>query len=112
MKIIIASTPATGHLNPLLSIARMLVADGHEVVGMSASSMRDRIEAVGATFYPFPAKADFDLRAIEVVFPELKTMPPGAEMTLFLMKRAFSTRSPRSMKDYKPYCASFARTWL
>lgn len=89
MKIIIASTPATGHLNPLLSIARMLVADGHEVVGMSASSMRDRIEAVGATFYPFPAKADFDLRAIEVVFPELKTMPPGAEMTLFLMKRAF-----------------------
>lgn len=89
LKIIIASTPATGHLNPLLAIGRMLVDEGHDVVGMSASSMKDRIEGIGAAFVPFPPKADFDLRAIELVFPELKTMPPGAEMTLFLMKRAF-----------------------
>jgi UDP:flavonoid glycosyltransferase YjiC (YdhE family) len=30
MKILFASTPATGHLNPLLAIARILLAEGHE----------------------------------------------------------------------------------
>jgi hypothetical protein len=31
MKILIASTPATGHVNPMLAIARILMTDGHEV---------------------------------------------------------------------------------
>ncbi len=35
MKILIASTPATGHLNPLLAIGRILIAEGHEVVGLT-----------------------------------------------------------------------------
>jgi UDP:flavonoid glycosyltransferase YjiC (YdhE family) len=32
MKILMASTPATGHLNPLIAIATFLAEDGHEVV--------------------------------------------------------------------------------
>jgi UDP-N-acetylglucosamine:LPS N-acetylglucosamine transferase len=31
MKILIASTPTTGHLNPLLAIARVLIAERHEI---------------------------------------------------------------------------------
>jgi UDP:flavonoid glycosyltransferase YjiC (YdhE family) len=31
MKILIGSTPATGHVNPMLAIARILMTDGHEV---------------------------------------------------------------------------------
>ena len=30
MKILFASTPATGHLNPLLAIGRFLIAEGHD----------------------------------------------------------------------------------
>jgi UDP:flavonoid glycosyltransferase YjiC (YdhE family) len=48
MKILIASTPATGHLNPLLAIGRILIAEGHEVVGLSGNALRERIEGVGA----------------------------------------------------------------
>ena len=59
MKILIASTPATGHLNPLLTIGR---AEGHEVVGLSGSALRERIEGIGAEFRPLPAGGDFDLR--------------------------------------------------
>jgi UDP:flavonoid glycosyltransferase YjiC (YdhE family) len=44
MKILIASTPATGHLNPLLAIGRFLIAEGHEIVGLSGSALRDRVE--------------------------------------------------------------------
>ena len=32
MKVLIVSTPATGHLNPLLPIGRSLMEEGHEVV--------------------------------------------------------------------------------
>lgn len=53
MKILFASTPASGHINPMFAIGQMLVAAGHEVVGLSAIAMRDRIEAVGATFRAF-----------------------------------------------------------
>jgi UDP:flavonoid glycosyltransferase YjiC (YdhE family) len=35
MKILIASTPATGHLNPLLAVGRILIAEGHEVAFLS-----------------------------------------------------------------------------
>src|SRR5713226_9660445 len=57
MKILITSTPATGHLNPLLAIGRFLIAEGHEVVGLSGSAFRERIEGIGAEFRPLPAGA-------------------------------------------------------
>ena len=78
MRILIASTPATGHLNPLLAIGRILIAEGHEVVGLSGNALRERIESIEAKFRPLPAGADFDLRDIVSVVPELKNMPPVA----------------------------------
>jgi UDP:flavonoid glycosyltransferase YjiC (YdhE family) len=54
MKILMASTPATGHLNPLLAIGHILIAEGHEVVGLSGSVLRERIENIGAEIRPFP----------------------------------------------------------
>ena len=53
MKILIASTPATGHLNPLLAIARILVAENHEIAFLTGTAFRARIEASGARFFRF-----------------------------------------------------------
>jgi UDP:flavonoid glycosyltransferase YjiC (YdhE family) len=44
MKILFASTPATGHINPLLAIVRMLRAEGHEITFLTGSAFRTRIE--------------------------------------------------------------------
>ena len=41
MKILIASTPATGHINPLLAITRVLLAEGHEITFLTGSAFRD-----------------------------------------------------------------------
>src|SRR5260370_30178986 len=71
MKILIASTPLMGHLNPLLAIGRILIAEGHEVAFISGSALRSRIEGIGAKFHAFPAGADFDLEDIVSVVPEL-----------------------------------------
>jgi MGT family glycosyltransferase len=76
MKVLVASTPATGHLNPLLAITRILSAEGHEIAFLTGSVFRTRIESSGAKFFSLPAGADFDLRE---VLSELKHIPPGLE---------------------------------
>ncbi|MEI9982197.1 MAG: hypothetical protein WDN69_02675 [Aliidongia sp.] len=89
MKILIASTPATGHLNPLLAIGRILLSEGHEIVVLSGSAFRKRVEAIGAKFRPFPANADFDLSDFDAVAPELKAIPPGLEQRRARRERVF-----------------------
>ncbi len=79
MKVLLCSTPATGHLNPLLAIARMLVDDGHEVMVLSGSAFRDRVTASGARFMALPGAADFDGRDLRAVVPELAQIPPGPD---------------------------------
>src|SRR2546423_8239863 len=98
---LIASTPAAGHLNPLLAIGRILIAEGHEIVGLSGNALRERIESIGAKFRPLPAGADFR----DMVVPELKNMPPGLEWLRVAMERLLvdATRSAQRPR------AGFAR---
>src|SRR6516165_6462179 len=79
MKILFASTPATGHLNPLLAITRVLLAEGHEITFLTGTAFRSRIESCGAEFLPLPPAADFDPQDLFSLFPELKSIPPGPE---------------------------------
>ncbi|KMO36349.1 glycosyltransferase [Methylobacterium aquaticum] len=94
MKVLICSTPATGHLNPLLAIARMLAEDGHEVMVLSGSAFRDRAVATGARFAALPGDADFDGRDLQVVVPELARIRPGPDWLRVAMERIFVDRIP------------------
>ena len=94
MKILIASTPASGHLNPLLSVGRAAQSQGHEVVALCAHALRGPIEASGATFRAFPPVADFDLRNVATEFPGFTDVNPGADRNLFIVKKAFVDTIP------------------
>src|SRR4051812_30993548 len=94
MNVLISSTPATGHLNPLLAIARMLIADGHRVDVLCGTCFRDRIEKAGAHFHALPASADLDGRDILSVAPELKTVKPGLDWLRIALERIFIDRIP------------------
>lgn len=107
MKVLIASTPAIGHINPMFSIGRKLVEDGHEVVGLSANAMRSYIERAGATFRAFPKAADLDFRDAVAAFPELRHIPPGPEMSLFYMTRAFFDPIPAQYEGLKQILEDF-----
>jgi UDP:flavonoid glycosyltransferase YjiC (YdhE family) len=107
VKILIASTPATGHLNPLLAIGRILIAEGHEVVGLSGSALRERIEGIGAEFRPLPAGADFDLRDLLSVVPELKNIPPGPEWLRVAIERVFVDTIPAQHKSLQQVLRDF-----
>ena len=106
MKILIASTPATGRLNPLLAIGHILIAEGHEVVGLSGSALRERIENVGAEFRPLPEGTDFDLRDILSVAPELKDIPPGPYRS-----RGGIRNLPQELSSEFPLVEKPSRSW-
>jgi MGT family glycosyltransferase len=92
MKILMTSTPAIGHINPMLAIGRVLMSDGHELSVLSGTWLRDRIERAGASFRPFPGNADIDLRNIHAVAPELAEIPPGFEWLRVALQRFFIDR--------------------
>lgn len=94
MKILIASTPATGHLNPLLAIGHTLIGEGHELAFLSGSVLRGRIEAIGAKFHALPKGADYDLRDFDSVAPELKAMAPGLDWLRVALQRVFVDTLP------------------
>jgi MGT family glycosyltransferase len=77
MRIVLASTPAAGHVNPVAAIGRVLVADGHNALGLSGNAFRKRFECVGAGFRVLPANADPDFQNIAAFVPELKSLPEG-----------------------------------
>lgn len=90
MKILISSVPLMGHLNPVVSLARLLVEEGHEVVGLSTTAFRPRVEASGAQFRVLPPAADLDLRDFTAAYPEFLSIPPGPAMTRFYFERVFA----------------------
>jgi UDP:flavonoid glycosyltransferase YjiC (YdhE family) len=77
MRIVVAATPAAGHVNPIAAIGRILVADGHDVVALSGKAFAKRFEGIGASFRPLPAGADPDFQDIASFVPELKSLPAG-----------------------------------
>ncbi|MGJ4943188.1 glycosyltransferase [Bradyrhizobium sp. HKCCYLS1011] len=109
MKVLIASTPATGHLNPLLAITHGLIEDGHDVSILTASKLRERVEASGATFRVFPGNADIDPNDLLAIAPELKDIEPGPEWLSVALQRLFIDRIPaqhegllQALREYQP----------
>jgi MGT family glycosyltransferase len=94
MKVILAATPASGHVNPLLAAARILLAAGHDVRMTTGSAFRGKVEAIGARFQALDADADLDLSDIEAAFPERKTRTPGPEQLRFDFEHIFVNTIP------------------
>src|SRR3984885_4883691 len=93
MKILVVSTPATGHLNPLLAIGRILMAEGHELVFLTGSGLRGRIEPTGAKFHLLPKEADLDHRKT-LTADEIRTIPPGPQLLRVAVERFFVDTIP------------------
>jgi UDP:flavonoid glycosyltransferase YjiC (YdhE family) len=94
MKILIASTNAPGHLNPLLAVADILRKHNHEVVVQAATVVRAMVEAAGLPFLPFLPEADVNVDQYLAEFPERQDKTPGLEMVCFDMEHYFARLLP------------------
>ena len=81
-----------------------MIAEGHEIVGLSGSASRERIKSIGAQFRPLPAGADFR----DIVVPELKNMPPGLEWLRVAMERLLVDTIPAQHKGLEQVLRDFA----
>jgi len=77
--ILVASTPAPGHVNPMLSVARHLSSLGHSIIFLSGKLFHDQAVTLGFQFVPFTGKADFDYRRMDEEFPEVAAATPGPD---------------------------------
>ncbi|MFI2379110.1 nucleotide disphospho-sugar-binding domain-containing protein [Streptomyces sp. NPDC018964] len=75
--VVLAATPLTGHVRPVLNLARHLVAAGRQVTVVSGSRFARQAEAAGAAFVPLAGPADFDDRRLGELQPWLHELPPG-----------------------------------
>ena len=81
MKILIASTSVPGHLNPLLSIASILVGGGYEVAVQVSEDLRPTVEAAGHRFLSELPNAQTSVGYYFETYPERMLKSPGMEMT-------------------------------
>jgi hypothetical protein len=106
MRALIAATPIPGHLNPLLSIARLLVKDGYEVIFNTASVMREKVEETGSEFIPFEGYADLDIRDFDRRFPERHQLS-GAALLRFYFTRIFFDTIPAQNAGFRAIVRRF-----
>ena len=107
MKILLVSSPITGHLNPVLAAAKILKDAGHEVACYTSQFFRERVESAGLRFLPLPADVDFDMRDLDTIFPERKTYEPGPSQMLFDTKAIFVDAIPSQYKGLKTILNEF-----
>lgn len=69
---LIATVPLTGHVHPMLLVARALIERGHDVRWYAARKFAPAIEALGARFAPMQAATDWDDADIEAALPALR----------------------------------------
>lgn len=70
-RILLAPMPFTGHVIPVLAVARELVERGHDVRVYTGSAFRNRVEAAGVRFVPWRAAPDFDENDLPATFSRL-----------------------------------------
>jgi len=96
--ILIGTVPVVGHINPLLAIARVLVARGHAVRWLTSATFSGPIEATGARFVPMSDGDKFEIGTFEARFPERARLRGLAQLK-FDIKHGFMDAAPVQLRD-------------
>jgi len=71
-RLLVATVPLTGHVNPMVLLVRQLIERGHDVRWYGGARFASTITATGAAFTPMRAAVDWDDRDVERAFPALR----------------------------------------
>jgi MGT family glycosyltransferase len=83
MRVLFTVQPASGHLHPLVPVARALSEAGHEAAVCSAASFRPEVEAFGLTHLPAGLDWLMSDRSTWGVFPPMP--PPGPDFPAWVV---------------------------
>jgi UDP:flavonoid glycosyltransferase YjiC (YdhE family) len=105
-KILICSNPITGHINPLLPVAKTLVQRGHAVVWYTGKKFQPKVEKSGAKFIPITGAIDYDDDDLEAAFPDLKGLK-GMKRLKLEIKKIFIDPIPGQVRDLQKVLRDF-----
>ncbi|MEN0055066.1 MAG: glycosyltransferase [Mucilaginibacter sp.] len=98
-KILIATLPAEGHLNPLTGIAKYLQEAGCDVRWYTSVIFRDKLQRLGVFHYPFIQALDVNSNNMDELFPERKNIADAGERANFDMTNGLCKPTPGMLAD-------------
>jgi MGT family glycosyltransferase len=105
-RILIATTPALGHVMPLVPVATALAERGHDVCWYTASKYRTRVEESGARFAGYRLARNIDDARLDEEFPERARLRGLAQLK-HDMKHLFIDQAPDQLADIREILQSF-----
>ena len=106
-RILVASIPVAGHINPLVPVVRALCGRGHDVAWYTGSKYRGRVDASGARWIGPTHARDYDDAYIDREYPE-RTKLHGLAKLKFDMKHVFMDNALAQLRDVQHIAAGFA----
>lgn len=106
-KILFATVPADGHVNPLTGLAYHLKKQGHDVRWYTSEHYRHKIEKLGIPFLPLQNALDLASDP-DSLFPERKAIKSQIAKLNFDIVNAFIKRGPEYYEDLQAIRKTFA----
>lgn len=100
-RILVATMPLDGHLNPLTGLAVHLQNLGHDVRWYTGPGYADKIRKLGIPFYPFQKAREINQLNLDTEFPERLGMKNMIKRLRFDLNNVFFLRAPELVSDVK-----------
>src|SRR5690348_12225367 len=71
-RLLVATVPLTGHIQPMRVLVETLVERGHDVHWYTATKFAGKVRDAGAQFVPMQHAQDWDDADLEAAFPALR----------------------------------------
>lgn len=106
-RILIATMPLDGHLNPLTGLAMYLQSLGYDVRWYTGPSYTDKIRKLGIPFYPFQQAREVNQLNLDTEFPERLRLKNTIKRLRFDLNNVFFLRAPELVSDVKAIYEEF-----
>ncbi len=100
-KILFASMPAEGHVNPLTGLAKYLQAAGADVRWYTGSSYQEKMDKLGIPLYAYRRAVDVNAANLEEVFPGREKIRSQVKKLVFDIIHFFIGQAPKFLEDLK-----------
>jgi MGT family glycosyltransferase len=106
-KILFATVPADGHVNPLTGLAAYLKDIGCDVRWYTSTKYQKKIESMGIPFYPLVKALDLGADNIEEVFADRDQYKSMVAKLNYDLTHVFVKRGPEYFEDIKAIYTDF-----
>ena len=100
-KILFASMPADGHVNPLTGLAKYLQAQGADIRWYTGSSYAPKMDKLGIPLFPFRRALEVTGENLDQLFPEREKIKGQVRKLAYDMINVFILQAPKFIGDLK-----------